>query len=205
MKIAIIDYGMGNLRSVENAFRALGYEAVVTQSPGDLRTADKIVLPGVGAFGDAMARLNGGGWTEVLHEEVRHRGKPFLGICLGMQVLATTGTEHGTCLGLNWIAGEVTRLPGEKANIRIPHIGWNDVRFVKESRLYRGLGTESTFYFVHSYALIPGDAGVISGVCDYGYEFAASLEKDNIQAIQFHPEKSHKSGLAVLKNFALGG
>lgn len=201
MKIFIIDYGMGNLRSVANAFHALGYDAVITGKPDDLRKADKIVLPGVGAFGDAMNNLRRSGWVELLNEEVVSKGKPFLGICLGMQILATTGTEHGVHDGLNWIRGSVVRLQCESANLRIPHIGWNDVRLSKSDGLYKGLGDPQAFYFVHSYAFVPDDRDTISGICDYGGDFVASVEKDSIYAVQFHPEKSHKIGLAVLNNF----
>ncbi len=202
MKIFIIDYGMGNLRSVMNAFHALGYDAVIANKPDDLRSADRIVLPGVGAFGDAMNNLQRCGWVDVLNEEVKVKGKPFLGICLGMQILATSGTEHGMHGGLNWIRGSAIRLQCENANLRIPHIGWNDVRLVKKGGLYNGLSDPQAFYFVHSYALVPEDKDWISGMCDYGGEFVASVEKDNIYAVQFHPEKSHKIGLAALKNFA---
>jgi glutamine amidotransferase len=203
MNIIIIDYGMGNLRSVFNAFHQVGSEATISRDPNDLRKATKIVLPGVGAFGDAMKNLTEMGFLDVLHDEVKHKGKPFLGICLGMQLLATTGTEHGHCQGFDWIPGKVVRIEGEKSGVRIPHIGWNDVRLVKREGLYRNLSDPQAFYFVHSYVLVPDDESVISGMCEYGDNFVASIEKDNIYAIQFHPEKSHKIGLNVLKNFAL--
>lgn len=201
MKVAIINYGMGNLRSVMNAFHWLGQDTYVAIKPGDLRDADSVVLPGVGAFGDAMKNLDDAGWTESLHREVITGGKPFLGICLGMQILASTGTEHGCHKGLGWIPGRVLRLQSENSNLRVPHIGWNDVNLKKKDGLYQGLGDRQSFYFVHSYAMMPEDQETISGTCEYGPEFVASVEKDNIFAIQFHPEKSHKAGLAVLKNF----
>jgi len=201
MNIAIIDYGMGNLRSVANAFQALGYSAVITQNPEDLRKADRIVLPGVGAFGDAMSNLRSAGWVKVMEEEVLLKRKPFLGICLGIQLLATIGTEHGEHKGLNWIPGKVLRLSSANPNLKIPHIGWNDVRFLKRNGLYAGLSDPQAFYFVHSYVLIPDDKSVISGLCNYENDFVASIEAGNIYAIQFHPEKSHKAGLKVLKNF----
>lgn len=200
--IAIIDYGMGNLRSVTNALASLGYEAFIARHSDDLSRADKIILPGVGAFGDGMFNLRSLGWVEALEHEVREKGKPFLGICLGMQLLATTGTEHGVHEGLNWVRGVSERVAGNGSNLRVPHIGWNDTAFIKKDGLYNQLGDSHAFYFVHSYVLIPEDASVVTGVCSYGTEFAASVEVDNIWATQYHPEKSHKAGLGVLKNFA---
>ena len=205
MELAIIDYGMGNLRSVENACDALGYSARVTNNPEDLRTTDKIILPGVGAFGDGMDLLRRGGWIPVLEEEVRVKGKPFLGLCLGMQLLATKGYEHGTYEGLNWISGAVDRIQSDDPSLRIPHIGWNDVRVIKEDGLYKDHAKETTFYFLHSFAFKPDDPATVSGTCLYGMEFAASVEVDNIYAAQYHPEKSQKCGLAVLKNFLSAG
>ena len=203
MKIYIIDYGMGNLRSVKNAFDSLDCQAVIIDKPAELNRADKIVLPGVGAFGDAMNNLKNAGWLEALNKEVIQKSKHFLGICLGMQVLAGIGTEHGIHKGLGWLSGSVNRLSGEQANFRIPHIGWNDVKLVEGKMLYNGLGDIQSFYFVHSYVFCPEDTGVVSGICDYGGDFVASIEKNNIFAVQFHPEKSHKIGLTVLKNFVL--
>jgi imidazole glycerol-phosphate synthase subunit HisH len=201
MNLIIIDYGMGNLRSVANAFEALGCAAMISNNPPDLQTAKGIVLPGVGAFGDGMKNLQDVGWIDALEREVIQQRKPFLGICLGMQLLATTSTEHGLHKGLNWIPGIVTRIPSEDLNIRVPHIGWNDVRFINKEGLYAGLGDSQVFYFVHSYMLVPENPAIIGGVCSYGIDFPASVECDNIFATQFHPEKSHKAGLAVLKNF----
>jgi len=201
--VAIIDYGIGNLRSVFNAFISIGADARITSSPVAVRKANAIVLPGVGAFGDGIRNLRHAGFIEVLEEEVLHKGKPFLGICLGLQLLATTGQEHGQHAGLDWIHGVVERIPTlpNDSSLRLPHIGWNDVRFTKSEGLYAGLGESQAFYFVHSYVLLPEDQSVVSGICSYGIEFVASVEVDNIYATQFHPEKSHKAGLAVLKNF----
>ena len=201
MELAIINYGMGNLQSVANAFSVLGCQAQVTSRPEDLRMAERIVLPGVGAFGDGMDALQAAGWIDVLEEEVRHKGKPFLGLCLGMQLLATTGTEHGRHAGLNWIPATVERIESDDPAIRVPHIGWNDVWFSKKDGLYSGLGDSEVFYFVHSYVLCSEDTTVISGFCSHGIEFAASVEMDNILATQYHPEKSQKAGLKVLQNF----
>jgi glutamine amidotransferase len=200
-RVAIIDYGMGNLRSVANAFAALNYPAVIIKKPEELYQASHIILPGVGAFGDGMQNLMSAGWIKVLEEEVIEKGKPFLGICLGMQLLATAGTEHGFYKGLNWIPGTVNRLDSNDLSIRVPHIGWNDVRFSKKDCLYSGLGDSQVFYFVHSYVFQPEDISAISGVAYHGVEFVSSIEMGNIYATQFHPEKSQKMGMEVLKNF----
>lgn len=201
MQITIVNYGMGNLRSVINAFEVLGGGVRVIDNPADLADAHRIVLPGVGAFGDGMANLRSRGWVPALEEEVRGKGKPFLGLCLGMQLLASQGTEHGTHDGLGWIAGKVDRLRPSVAHCRVPHIGWNEVRVAKADGLYRGLPERPVFYFVHSYAFVPEDDAVVSGWAEHGGEFAASLERGNIMATQYHPEKSQKHGLALLRNF----
>jgi imidazole glycerol-phosphate synthase subunit HisH len=201
MRIAVIDYEMGNLRSVTNAFNALGSSVEIVAHPEQLRVADAVVLPGVGAFGDGIRNLRERGFVDALDEEIRTRGKAFLGLCLGMQLLATTGTEHGSNAGLGWIPGGVRRLEQNDSTLRIPHIGWNDVRFTTTNGLYAGLGESQTFYFAHSYVLDPEDPGVVSGLCDYGSEFVASIEMSNIFGTQFHPEKSQKAGLAVLGRF----
>lgn len=201
MKLVIIDYGMGNLQSVANAFKVLGCVPAISRHPGDLRTAERIVLPGVGAFGDGIKGLRVNGWIEVLEEEVIYKHKPFLGLCLGMQLLGTIGTEYGLHAGLNWIPGRVERIRSTDTMIRVPHIGWNDVRFVRKESLYSGLGDSQPFYFVHSYVLSPEDGAVVSGLCWHGMEFCASIEKENILATQYHPEKSQRAGLKVLQNF----
>ena len=202
MTVAVINYGMGNIRSVVNAFDALGCPVTIADHPSVLPSVEHIVLPGVGAFYDGMVRLRQGGWIEALTEEVMHKKKPFLGICLGMQLLATTGTEHGDHDGLNWVPGSVVKIRSyDDHGLRVPHIGWNDVYFAKKSRLYTQMETMGTFYFVHSYAFQPSEKSVINGVCSYGQIFAASIEIENIFATQYHPEKSQKSGLHVLQNF----
>ena len=200
MAIAIVDYGMGNLKSVANAVEAVGHRAKIVARPEEGRHSSGIILPGVGAFGEGMNNLRRAGWIELLEDEVIRRGTWFLGLCLGMQLLATTSNEHGMHEGLNWISGSVERLPAS-ANIRLPHIGWNEVRFVKKHGLYSGLDECETFYFVHSFAFRPQDENAVSGVSSHGEEFAASIEKDNIYATQYHPEKSQKAGLCVLNNF----
>ena len=199
--IAIIDYGMGNLRSVFNAFQVLGIEASIANGPAGLREASGVVLPGVGAFGDGMRNLRERGFIEELERQVVVGGKPFLGLCLGLQLLGTRGFEHGENTGLGWIPGVVDRLVVPDA-LRVPHIGWNDTRFVKPDALFTGLGAAAAFYFIHSFVLVPEDPAVVTGVCDYGVDFVASVRRDNICATQFHPEKSHKAGLAVLRNWA---
>lgn len=202
--IGVIDYGMGNLRSVLNAFRFIDAEAGVLSKPADFENAKAIVLPGVGAFGDGMRNLRERGLVDALELHIRKKGKPFLGLCLGMQLLATTGTEHGTHQGLDWIPGVVDRLPNEAANVSVcvPHVGWNDVHFQKTDGLFAGLGPSKAFYFVHSYHMKTPNQSVASGICDHGIDFVASVEQDNLWATQFHPEKSHQAGLTLLRNFA---
>ena len=201
MLIGIIDYGMGNLGSVANAFECLGCTTRVATEPQALADVDRIVLPGVGAFGDGINNLRTGGWIPALDKQVREGKKPFLGLCLGMQLLASRGTEHGEWDGLDWIPGIVTRITPTDSSIRIPHIGWNDVEVVKHEGLYRNVNGEQSFYFVHSYAFHPEDKSSVSAWCQHGERFAASVELGNIFATQFHPEKSQRCGLAVLRNF----
>lgn len=196
----IIDYGMGNLFSVENALKHLGVEVKISNHKEDIQKADKLILPGVGAFPDGMRNLKKLGLVEILEEEILKNKKPFLGICLGMQLLATEGEEVELTKGLGWIAGRVRRFQVDEAKFRIPHIGWNDLILEKEPPLFRGI-EQLTFYFVHSYHLVPEDSSAVSAVCNYGENFAAAVQKDNIFGVQFHPEKSQKSGLRVLKNF----
>lgn len=204
MKIGIIDIGKGNLTSVKNAFESLGCLPSIIQAPDELHHIDRIILPGVGAFGDAMEQLKAGGWIPVLNEEVNSNEKPFLGICLGMQVLVTQGHEHGTYPGLGWIRGEAVRLHGSDDH-RIPHIGWDDVQYQPNQTMYSGMSGTGDFYFVHSYIIHPEEEEIVSGICDYGERFAASIQVKNIWATQFHPEKSQKLGLKVLKNFITTG
>lgn len=199
MTITIVNSGIGNIRSVVNAFEALGWRPRVCNYPNDLKSAELIVLPGVGAFADGMHNLREGGWVDALEEKVKKEKKLFLGICLGMQMLATTGTEHTICPGLNWIPGIVERIKSDDPTLRIPHIGWNDV-FIKAGDMYVGLGESQCFYFLNSYVFRPEDPAVITGTCIYGLEFAASVQLDNIYGVQYHPEKSQQAGLKVLKN-----
>ncbi|BAM70636.1 MULTISPECIES: imidazole glycerol phosphate synthase subunit HisH [Methanothermobacter] len=191
--IAIIDYGSGNLRSIANAFRRIGADARVTSDPQILAAADALVLPGVGAFGSAMAKLED--LRETLLGNIRD-GKPFLGICLGLQVLLSESQESPGVQGLDLIPGRVIRIPpGNK----VPHMGWNQLVIVKDSQLLEGAEDEY-FYFVHSYYAEPSTDVVVART-DYGVEMTAAIESDNIHATQFHPEKSGEAGLDVLRNF----
>lgn len=202
--IAIVDYGMGNLRSVMNAFCAIGEESRLISDPGTLGEADAIVLPGVGAFAEGMARLEQRGMREVLERAVRHEGKPFLGLCLGMQLMATESIEHGSHAGLDWISGSVHRLPesSDGAPFRVPHVGWNDLEVIRRDCLLRDVSTNPTFYYVHSYYLDAGDPEVVSAYTTHGVRFAAVVEHENLFGTQFHPEKSQVDGLALLRSFA---
>jgi glutamine amidotransferase len=196
--IAIVDYKMGNLRSVQKGFEHAGVtDVVVTEDPTVLGAADGIVLPGVGAFRDASANLKASGLWDPLLEQVAV-GTPFLGICLGMQLLATVGLEDGQWQGLDIVPGSCERLP---AGVKIPHIGWNTVTYPRESRLFDGIPGETAFYFVHSYHLRPDDASCIIGFAEYGVPFAAAVEVSSAYAVQFHPEKSSEMGLKLLANF----
>ena len=200
LKIGIIDYGMGNINSVYNAIQVLGHQPIFLKSPDMITSVDRVILPGVGAFGEGMKRLEKDNWANALETECKIGTKPLLGICLGMQLLASEGYEFGHCKGLNFISGKVKKLEIHK-NYRLPHIGWNTVKFNSESNLYKDLEIERDFYFVHSYVFIPDNSKKISGICNYGIDFVASIEHKNIFGTQFHPEKSHKAGLTVLNNF----
>jgi imidazole glycerol-phosphate synthase subunit HisH len=202
--IAIIDYGMGNLRSVQKGFERVGCEALVTADPKTVLEADKIVLPGVGAFPDCMRNLEQGGFIEPLLRVIRE-GRPFLGICLGLQLLFTESDEFGVHRGLDVIPGRVVRFPdgmaenGEK--LKIPHMGWNQLDVRRRPPAFAGIESGSNFYFVHSYYVVPEDVGVVAAATTYGIEFCSAVWKDNIVATQFHPEKSQEKGLQILKNF----
>ena len=198
--VVIIDYGMGNLFSVKNALEAIGVEAKISNEPDDLRRAEQIILPGAGAFPDGMKNLKNLGIIPVLEEEVLKKKKPFLGICLGAQLLATQGEEHQLTDGLGWIKGRVRRFQVDESKFRIPHIGWNDVFPKKDNILFKNVHPP-IFYFVHSYHLVPEDQSVIVATSEYGETFVAAFQKENIFGVQFHPEKSQKNGLRILENF----
>lgn len=200
--VAIIDYGRGNVRSVYNALEFAGADAVITDDPTVIDNASHILLPGVGAFGDVVAELTARGLPEVLRRQVIDKGKPFLGICVGMQMLAATGLEHGEHAGLGWIDAEVRRLSPGPGCLKIPHMGWNSVALSRDHPLFAGFKENTlVFYFVHSYAVTTEDSAKVLGTCGYGTPFVAALAWDNIAATQFHPEKSQDSGIEMLKNF----
>lgn len=198
--IAIIDYGMGNLASVKNAFAKIGYKAFTTSDPEEILKAEKVVLPGVGAFADAIRNLGDLGLDKAIHETVANK-TPFLGICLGLQLLFSESEENGLYKGLDIVPGKVVkfRLPPV---FKVPQIGWNQIYPASESRLFRGISPGSHFYFVHSYYVIPEDTSYTAATSDYKIEFTCAAEKESLFATQFHPEKSGKVGLKVLQNFA---
>lgn len=202
--IAIIDYGMGNLRSVQKGFEKVGFEAVVTTDPQVVLEAERVVLPGVGAFRDCMHNLEQGGFVEPILTVIRE-GRPFLGICVGMQLLLTDSVEFGLYKGLDVIPGHVLRFPdgmkecGEK--LKVPHMGWNQLSILQPSPIFAGIEAGTNVYFVHSYYVKPDDAGCVAATTTYGSEFCAAIWQDNIVATQFHPEKSQDVGLRILKNF----
>jgi len=199
--ITIIDYGLGNIRSVAKALEFLGEEARVSCRPDDMLAADGLVLPGVGAFEDGMRNLRELGLVDVLEQQVMDEKKPFLGICLGMQLLAEEGFENGSYKGLGWVQASVKKLDVGDTALKLPHIGWNDVALKKKSLLFNGLGEDPAFYFVHSYHMACRSADILTSTCEYGEVFASSIQSENIFGTQFHPEKSQRDGLAVLKNF----
>lgn len=200
--IAVVDYGSGNLHSIGSAFDMVGADVVVTNKPEDLRAASHIVLPGVGAFGVCMENLHASGVEECLRQEVLEKGKPFYGICVGMQVLAREGHEFGVHKGLGWLDGVVKKFDVDEAEYKIPHVGWNEVVVSDGHPLFEGISQkDKTFYFTHSYHFISDDEHLVAAKCEYGEQFPAAVQKDNIFATQFHPEKSQENGLRVLENF----
>lgn len=202
--IAIIDYDAGNLRSVEKAFYAVGEECVITRKRSEILCADRVILPGVGSFGMAMEQLKKYELDKVIWE-VAESGKPFLGICLGLQLLFEGSDESEGIEGLHLLDGRILRIP-DREGLKIPHIGWNSLEIKNHGRLFENLPTENEkqpyVYFVHSYYLKAQDESIVKATTDYGVEIHASVEKDNIFACQFHPEKSSAVGLQILKNFA---
>ncbi len=196
--IAIIDYGMGNLRSVEKGFLKVGVDVTVTNRAEDVRRADAIVLPGVGAFKDCMKELSHLKLTDPVVESIQ-QGKPYLGICLGLQVLFGESEEFGRCRGLDIFSGRVVRF--EKSDLKIPQMGWNELNIKINGPLFRDIPDKSYFYFVHSFSVAPDDESIIAATTDYGVSFTSAVCKDNVYAVQFHPEKSQTLGLQMLKNF----
>ena len=196
--IAIIDYDAGNIKSVEKALQYLGEEPVITRDAGEILMADKVILPGVGAFGDAMEKLNRYGLVPVIHEVVE-KGIPFLGICLGLQLMFESSEEAPGVEGLGLLKGKIVRIP-EGDGLKVPHMGWNSLSFPKEGRLFAGIPENSYVYFVHSYYL-QAEEDIVTATAEYGVTIHASVEKGNVFACQFHPEKSSHTGLTILKNF----
>lgn len=202
MSIAILDYGMANLRSVQKGFEHVGHRATIVSTPEQIDQADRFVLPGVGAFQDAVAAIREQGFAESI---VRHiqKGKPFLGICLGLQMLFEVGYEDGEHRGLGVLPGKCVRFDVDaEYGLKVPHMGWNQLQAARPSPLLRDLPADASVYFVHSYHVVPGDNLVIATTTDYGRPFVSSIWRDNIVATQFHPEKSQKVGLQILANFA---
>ena len=197
--IAIIDYDAGNIKSVEKALLLLGEEVKITREAQEILSADGIILPGVGAFGDAMQKLHVYGLVEVIREAVK-RQIPFLGICLGLQLLFESSDEAPGVQGLSVLPGKILRIPAEEG-LKIPHIGWNNLKFTHEGRLFAGLQEDSYVYFVHSYYLEAGEEEMVKATTEYGALIHAAVERDNVFACQFHPEKSSTVGLQILKNF----
>ncbi len=195
--IAIVDYGMGNLRSVEKGFKKVGVEAKVTSSPKDVEDASAVVLPGVGAFRDCIRNLTDLSLTEAIANSIK-KGKPYLGICLGLQVLFSESEEFGRCKGLDIFRGKVVRF---QISEKVPHMGWNNVKIVRRPPILSAVPDDSFFYFVHSYYVVPDDRDVIAAKTDYGVNFTSMIWKDNVFATQFHPEKSQNLGLKVLAGF----
>lgn len=203
--IVIIDYGIGNLRSVLSKFERLKMEAAISSSIEDIQQADKLILPGVGHFGAGMTNLHQSGLVPVIEEQVLEKKKPLLGICLGMQLL-TYGSEESDHPGLGWINGRVRKFefaPSSDKKLRVPHMGWNDLTIVNPSPLLEDVPTDARFYFAHSYYVVLNVASNVIATTWYGYDVAAVLHQNNIWATQFHPEKSHRSGLRIIQNFAL--
>ena len=196
--IAIVDYGMGNLRSVQRAFEHVGAEAIVTAHRGTIESASAVVLPGVGAFGKAMSNLEQAGLTDVIRQVIS-QGRPFLGICLGLQLLFEESGEMGQHRGLSVFDGQVKRF---EIGLKVPQIGWNQIHIQRPSRLLEGVAAGSYAYFVHSYYVAPADPEIVLATTDYEIDYASIIGQDNVFGIQFHPEKSQAVGLRILRNFA---
>ena len=201
--ISIIDYGAGNLRSVQKACQAVGSDAQITCDPKEILNAERVILPGVGAFGDCMNSLKNSGLTEVI-KEVANSGKPFMGICLGMQLLFEESEESPGAEGLGIFKGKIVKIP-KVSDLKIPHMGWNSLDITKDTQLFKGLPENPFVYFVHSYYMKPQDKNIIAATTEYCKTLPVALEMGNIFATQFHPEKSGVTGLKILKNFIEAG
>jgi len=201
MRVAIVNYGMGNLASVRKAFEDIGADAFIADRPAAISEANRVVLPGVGAFGDGMHSLREAGWVDGLRDAVLEQKKPLLGICLGMQMLASRSYEGGVSEGLGLVPGEVRRLDGLGCGLRIPHVGWNEVRFRTGDELVNGIPDASDFYFVHSYGFVLDHPEHLVATSPYGCDVTAIVRSGHVFGCQFHPEKSSKAGRRLLKNF----
>lgn len=199
--VGLINYGMGNLLSVYNGLKMVGADITICREPEQLDQVDKIVLPGVGAFGDCISNLRLKGFNEALNYNVNQKLKPILGICLGMQVMAQRGFEGGEFKGLGWFDADVVRLSPNNPSFRVPHVGWNEVTYKQGSPLFLDLPKSVDLYFVHSYFMKCDNLDVVDSTCEHGQQIIASVRKNNILATQFHPEKSQDYGLRILENF----
>ncbi len=202
--IVVVDVGIGNLGSIINMFRKIGVEACISSKVPDIEKADKLILPGVGSFNVGMRNIHGSGLVDVLHRRVIDEKVPMLGICLGMQMFGKTSME-GELQGLGWIDAHSIKFRFDSLNyhrLRVPHMGWNTVKIVRDNALFKNMGTEPRFYFLHSYHLVCADPADVLTVTNYGYDFVSSIRRENIYGTQFHPEKSHRFGMTLLKNFA---
>jgi len=203
MSVTVVDYGMGNLRSIRGALEFLGVPHRVSADPAEIAAADRLILPGVGSFGAAMRNIEARGLGEPLEEAVMRRGRPILGICLGMQLFAAWGEEEGRTRGLGWIPGRVARFRFDDPSLKVPHVGFNTAEVARgDEPLFEGLGGGADFYFVHSYRLEPEEPSSVTSWTDYGGRFPASVRRGNVTGTQFHPEKSQSNGLRLLRNFA---
>ena len=198
--VAIIDYGLGNLASVKKAFSAAGANVCISSNPREIRTATHVVLPGQGAYGEGMENLKKRHLIGVLETQVLKKNRPFLGICLGMQLLGKSSTEGGFHKGLGWLPGIVEKI-SDHPNVRLPHMGWDDIMFITPSAFTKGIKNESDFYFAHSYVLKLAQPDLVIATCTYGETFPAMIEANNIHATMFHPEKSQDNGLRLIQNF----
>lgn len=199
--ISIVDYGMANLRSVQKAFEQVGHRAHLISRPEEVDAAEKVVLPGVGAFKDAVVTLRSKGLDKAILRHIE-KGKPFLGVCLGLQMLFETGYEDGVHKGLSLFPGACVRFDVDKTmRLKVPHMGWNELNIKRPSPLFRDLPENPSVYFVHGYHVTPADEEIVATTTDYGRPFVSSIWRDNVMAVQFHPEKSQRVGLQMLKNF----
>jgi len=205
MNVTIVDYNSGNISSVINSFKEVAKDKVnikVTSDLNDIKSSDKVVLPGQGSFKSCVDALNNiNGLVDILNEFAINNKKPLLGICVGLQMFADIGYEETETKGLSWISGKVLKINNQNGKFKLPHIGWNEIEIVKDSKIFKNIDNKSHMYFVHSYEFVPSDKSVISSTTDYASNIVCSVEKENIFGTQFHPEKSDKIGLRIIKNF----